>query len=202
MKLLHRPDLYAWSRFDEARNIDFNSYLWVRAAGNVVIDPLPLSAHERARLEQLGGVRHVVVTNSDHTRDARAMLEWSGATSYGPDAERATFPFACDVWVTDGRELVPGLVSLALRGSKTPGELSLLLEGTSLFTGDLVRAHSAAALDCLPDAKLADRRLAVASIRRLAALDGIRAVLPGDGWPVFRDGKLMLIELAERLEAA
>src|SRR5690606_35386635 len=50
MKLLYRPDLYAWSRFDEARNIDFHSVLWVREGGNVVIDPLPLSAHEQARL--------------------------------------------------------------------------------------------------------------------------------------------------------
>ena len=45
MKRLHRPDLYGWSDFNEDRNIDFHSVLWVRGSGNVAIDPLPLRAH-------------------------------------------------------------------------------------------------------------------------------------------------------------
>lgn len=84
MKLLHRPDLFAWSRFDEPRNMDFNSWLWVRPAGNVVIDPLPQSDHERARLEQFGGVRFIIVTNSDHVRDSANLAAWSKAETYGP----------------------------------------------------------------------------------------------------------------------
>lgn len=42
MKLLHRPDLFAWSRFDDSRNIGFCSVAWVRSGGNVLIDPLPI----------------------------------------------------------------------------------------------------------------------------------------------------------------
>ena len=30
MKLLHRPDLFSWSAFDEGKNVDFNGTLWVR----------------------------------------------------------------------------------------------------------------------------------------------------------------------------
>ena len=45
MKLLHRPDLFCWSVFDEARDIDFNSVLWVRDGGNIAIDPLPMSSN-------------------------------------------------------------------------------------------------------------------------------------------------------------
>ena len=37
MKRLHRADLYGWSRFDEARDIDFHSVLWKRSGGNVVV---------------------------------------------------------------------------------------------------------------------------------------------------------------------
>jgi len=37
MKALHRDDLYGWSTFDTARNLDFHGTLWVRPEGNVVI---------------------------------------------------------------------------------------------------------------------------------------------------------------------
>ena len=48
MKRLHRNDIYGWSVFDEGRNIDFHSVLWVRPGGNIAIDPLPLSEHDLA----------------------------------------------------------------------------------------------------------------------------------------------------------
>ena len=199
MKRLHRPDLFGWSLFDESRNLDFHSVLWQRAGGNVAIDPLPLSPHDRKHLEELGGVALVVVTNSDHTRAAESIAKEHGARLAGPAAERATFPFACDLWLADGDEPVPGLRALALDGSKTPGELALILDGTTLVTGDLVRAHEGGRLTTLPAAKLRDSARAVASVRRLAALPGIDAVLVGDGWPIFRGGSTALRELAEGL---
>src|SRR5690606_19214344 len=202
MKLLHRPDLYAWSRFDEARNIDFHSVLWVREGGNVVIDPLPLSTHEQARLASLGGVRHLLITNSDHVRAARAVADATGARLYGPVAERDRFPIPCDAWLADGDEPVPGLTVHALSGSKTPGELAFVLERSTLITGDLIRAHAGGRLTLLPDAKLTDRAAALQSVKRLAALPEIDAVLVGDGWPVFRQGKAILTELVQELERA
>lgn len=197
MKSLHRPDLYCWSTFDEARNVDFHGVCWVRPDGNVLIDPLPLSPHDLGHLAELGGVDHVVITNSDHTRAADALKAQFGATVYGPRAEEGVF--AADRWLADGDEVVPGLRVLELHGSKTPGELALLLHETTLITGDLVRAHRAGALMMLPDAKLHDRELAVASIGRLAALPGIETVLVGDGWQVFGLGGQLLRELAQRL---
>ena len=61
MKRLHRDDIYGWSVFDERLDIDFHSVVWVRPDGNVVIDPLPLSEHDRAHLEQLGPVSTIVI---------------------------------------------------------------------------------------------------------------------------------------------
>jgi hypothetical protein len=200
MKLLHRPDMFAWSRFDESRNLDFHSLLWVRTGGNVVVDPLPLSDHDAAHLEKLGGAALVIVTNSDHVRDAAALAQRTGATLAGPRAERDTFPIACTRWLGDGDEPAPGVVVLELAGSKTPGELALVLDGATLVTGDLVRAHRGGGLDLLPDAKLSDRRAALRSLEQLAAIEGIEAVLPGDGWPVFRDGRRVLAELLSREE--
>lgn len=194
MKRLHRSDLYGWSVFDEGLDIDFHSVLWVRPEGNVVIDPLPLSDHYKAHLENLGSVATIVITNSDHTRGSAALAEATGARILGPAGEREGLE--CDGWLSDGDVVVPGLVALALEGSKTPGELALLLEDTTLITGDLIRAHEAGKLRLLPDPKLSDKASAIASLRRLTDLEGIEAVLPGDGWPVFRDGARALAELA------
>lgn len=198
MKQLHRDDLFGWSVFDEARNLDFHSVLWRRDEGNVAIDPLPLTPHDETRLRELGGVAAIVVTNSDHVRAAAALATRSGAELLGPRAEADAFPIACKRWLADGDEVVPGLRALELHGSKTPGELALLLEDTTLVTGDLIRAHRGGALCLLPDAKLRDRERALASLERLTRLGGLRALLPGDGWPVFRDARRLLQELLAR----
>jgi hypothetical protein len=199
MKRLHRPDLFGWSEFNRDRNIDFHSVLWVRPSGNVAVDPLPLTDHDRDHLTALGPLSWIVITNSDHTRDAAALAARTGASLAGPLGERGTFPLPCERWLSEGDELVPGLCALAVDGSKTAGELALLLEETTLITGDLVRAHEGGRLTILPDAKLGDRARALATVARLAALQRVEAVLPGDGWPIFRHGREALLELSKVL---
>jgi hypothetical protein len=186
MKQLHRKDLFGWSEFNPERNLDFNSVLWVRAGGNVLIDPL-------------GGAKTIVVTNSDHCRDTFHIAKVTGASVYGPDCERENFPIACDHWLLDGEEPVPGLVAYQLNGSKTPGELALLLGQDTLVTGDLIRGHVAGELCLLPDAKLGNVAQAKQSVQRMAALPGITTVLVGDGWSVFNQGGEALRALAHSL---
>lgn len=199
VKTLHAPTFFGWSRFDEARNIDFHGHAIVRPEGVVLVDPMPMSAHDEAHLASLGPVTHIVVTNSDHTRATSEIAERTGALVLGPKAEREGFPIACGGWLGDGDVIVPGIVAYELHGSKTPGELALVVDGTTLITGDLVRAHRGGALTILPNPKLTDRAKAIESVRRLAAIDTLEAVLVGDGWPVFRDGSRAMRELAESL---
>jgi glyoxylase-like metal-dependent hydrolase (beta-lactamase superfamily II) len=188
MKSLHRSDLYTWSCFDEERNVDFNSVAWIRPEGNILIDPLPLCEHDWQQLESLGGAAWIVVTNSDHIRASQEIAQKTTAQIAGPSAEQSTFPIHCDRWLREGDEVVTGLQVFELNGSKTPGELALLLEQSTLITGDLVRAHQADRLMLLPDPKLQDRTAAMMSVKRLANLEQIEAVLVGDGWPIFRNG--------------
>ena len=197
MKRLHRDDLYMWSVFDESRNIDFNSLLWVREEGNVLFDPLPLSQHDQEHLDALGGVAVIVITNSDHVRDASQLAAVHSAVVMGPQGEHSSFPIRCDRWLSDGDEPLSGLQVLALDGSKTAGELALVLEGSTLITGDLIRCHQAGTLCLLPDPKLTDKAEALSSARRLSALKGIEAVVVGDGFGVFREGRRHLVELVE-----
>ncbi len=200
MKRLHRPNLFGWSVFNEDRNIDFHSVVSVRPDGNVVIDPLPLSDHDEAHLRKLGGVASIVVTNSDHVRDSIRLAENTGAQLMGPSQEANNFPVECTRWLTEGDQVVPGMLALELEGSKTPGELALLIDGSILITGDLIRAHEGGALCLLPEEKLSNKRKAIASLRRLTNLPELEALLPGDGWPVFRDAKILFQELLIELE--
>lgn len=193
MKALHKDNLFGYSRFDADRNIDFNSYVWVQSGGNVVIDPLPLSEHDAAHLEALGGVAWVIVTNSDHTRDVASFIA-RGAKVAGPVAEKETLGVACDRWLADGDD-IEGAEVLELGGSKTPGELALVLEGDTLVVGDLIRGQRGGRLNMLPPAKLIDAAEARESATRLANIEAIDAVLVGDGWPVFRNGHARLNEM-------
>ena len=202
MKQLHRDDLFGWSVFDESRNIDFHGAAWVRGDGNVLVDPVAMSAHDEAHLRELGGAAAIVITNSDHVRGAAALAEKFGARILAPRGEQDRFPIRCDGWLDQDETVVPGLIAHAMSGSKTPGELALALEGTTLITGDLIRAHEGGKLRLLPDAKLADPGAARSSVRRLAALPGIDTVLVGDGWPVFRHGAEALRELVDSFDAA
>ena len=59
-------------------------------------------------------------------------------------------------WLADGDEPFPGLIVRALEGSKTPGELVLVLEETTAIFGDAVRAGRADELALLPRKKLRD----------------------------------------------
>jgi Metallo-beta-lactamase superfamily len=193
MKRLHRKDLWCWSAFNERLNIDFNSFVWTRASGgNVVIDPLPMSAHDRDHLEKLGGAAWIVLTNSAHVRGARELAASTGAKLAGPAGEREGFPIACDAWLSERAPLFDWRV-YEMEGSKTPGELALLLagdgeQGSTLITGDLVRANRPASLMMLhADQGLKDAALARESIARLAALPHLEAVLVGDGWCLFAD---------------
>lgn len=192
MKRTHRDDLYCWSRFDPKRRLDFHGWLWQRRYGNVAIDPLPLEPHDLAHVEELGGISTVVITNSDHVRDAEDLAAKFRAELVGPRAERDGFPIPCHRWLGEGDTVVEGLEVLEMNGSKTPGELALLLEGTTLIAGDLLRAPFGGRLSMLPADKLADEHAALASVRRLEEFDGLDAILTGDGWPVFTGAQAAL----------
>jgi hypothetical protein len=185
MKQLHKPSLFAWSAFDETRNVDFNTTVWIRDEGNIVIDPMPLGAHDQAHLESLGGVAWIVLTNSDHIRSAVDIAAIFGAKLAGPAGERESWPFPCDAWLADGDQLVEGLTAFTCDGSKTPGELVLRIGDDTIVTGDLIRAHRGGSLMILPDPKLTDPSAAKRSVARIAALPAVDAVLVGDGWHLF-----------------
>ncbi len=69
-------------------------------------------------LEKLGGAAHLLITNSDHVRDAQNLVKRTGVKTWGPMAEKENFPFPCDDWLGEGDQPVLGLSVFALEGSK------------------------------------------------------------------------------------
>jgi hypothetical protein len=201
MKSLHRPDLFAWSTFDEPRNVDFSGHLWTRPEGNVLFDPMPLSAHDRAHLDALGGASWILISNADHARDAARLANELGARIGAPadERDRSELQELPDVaWIPPDSKHETGVRCITMRGSKSAGEFAFLLPGGEvLLTGDLVRGQRAGTLNLLPDPKLKDKAAAIASVARLAALPNVTSVLVGDGQSIFRDGRARLLELVE-----
>ena len=200
MKSLHLPNLFTWSEFNRERNIDFNSVLICQEKGNVVIAPLPLPEHDQEHLKSLGGIDWIVLTNSDHIRDAMKLRQHFNARVAGPVGEKDNFGCDCDRWLKHGDYVNEKLQVLEMDGSKTPGELCLLYDHTTLITGDLIRAHAPHTLMTLPDSKLRAPRVAMESIRQLREYTQIETILVGDGWHLFAKGHQELCALIQRLE--
>lgn len=192
MKELPGKEIYTWSTFSEEHQMDFHSFLIYLMEGNILVDPLPFSDEDEKDLRDLGPIGAIVLTNSDHIRGAEKISTNLGVPIYAPDGERDAFPFRIVRWLKDGDFVVPEIQVFAMEGSKTKGELALLLGKKTLITGDLIRCHEAGKLTLLPDEKLTDKIKAIASVKRLAALPDLETILVGDGGPMVEDGKTQL----------
>jgi hypothetical protein len=200
------PDLFSWSRFQPDRGIDFNAFLVCGPDGNLLVDPLPLDAHELEDIRSRGGARWILLTNFDHLRDAPALRRLFEARLLAPAGDRERFGESAalvDGWLEGDDSLPEGLsgrISLwPLRGGKSPIELALHLRPQrALLFGDLVRSQVSGRLCLLPPAKIADPRAVKQSLLPLSALD-FDAVLLGDGDSLHRDGKRAFAELLEAL---
>lgn len=194
MKRLMIEDIYSWSVFSDARQIDFNGHLWVREDGNIAIDPVAMCASDRSQLEQLGGVKYIVLTNRDHEREAAAFQEWTGAEVIVPEADVDEMDIKPARTVGDGDTIVPGLRAIHLPYGKSPGEIALHFteKGTVLF-GDIVAGEPMGRLSLLADDKLEDAPKAAMQLRKVLALR-FNTVLVGDGHSLFKDGRQELVD--------
>jgi len=199
MKALHRPDFYCWSVFDAHRNIDCNTFLWVRHEGNILFDPLHISEHDFEHMDRLGGVSHIVLSSSDQVRDTETLRYKTGASVLAPTQERTNFPIPVDHWLSDNDAPFQGLKAIELSGSKTPGELAFLIDETTLVCGPMLRAPTAGSLSMLSPDDVQDAAQARASLCGLGAYQHIQAVLVTNGWPIFRHGADRLAELTRDL---
>ena len=198
MKRVMFDDLYTWSVFNEEKQFDFNGYLWVREQGNILIDPVPMSAGDAAQLDALGGAALIVLTNRDHERDAVAFKERTGAQIVAHEADAPLFALAVDRTVADGEEIVPDLRVLHLAHGKSPGEIALLWRGGSVaFIGDYVWGHPVGSLVLGAEPAVADPAQAALQLRKLLAIPRLDALLLGDGHSICHGARDALLAMLE-----
>ncbi len=178
------PGVAMWSAWQAERNLFFNSFFVDTGTGNLVIDPLPPSDSDLAQMEALGGVASIVLTNRDHERGARALVERFGATVIASAVDAPLFGLSIDRTVRDGDE-IHGARIIALDGLKTAGEFALYFpERRTVVVGDALWGDPAGSLRLMPDEKLSDPPRAVLSLRKLRALRP-EHLLVGDGACIF-----------------
>lgn len=190
-------DLYLWSVFNEARQLDFNGHLWVRPEGNVLVDPVMMISSDLEQLERLGGVAWMVITNTDHQREAAFFCQRTGAKVLAHTLDAGSLSIPVERSFADGEEIVPGLLALHLRHGKSPGEVALYWPQKKLvLAGDLVVGAPVGRISLLMDEKLQDPPLAALELRKLLALD-FAHLLVGDGHAILHQGRERLLECLE-----
>ncbi len=198
MKRVMFDDLYTWSVFNEEKQFDFNGYLWVREAGNILIDPVPMNESDARQLDALGGAALIVLTNRDHERDAAALQERTGAQIVAHEADAPLFGLTVDRAVADGEDIVPDLRVLHLAHGKSPGEIALLWrDGSVAFIGDYVWGHPVGSLALGAEPAVADPAQAALQLRKLLAERNLDALLLGDGHSILRGARDALLSMLE-----
>lgn len=191
--------VYQWSRFQPERGYDFVGTALPDGHGTVLlVDPVPPTDDELAALRQLGRSFDIVLTNADHERDAARLAALLDAPVWLHEADRAAVKFTGTRPLSDGAEFPGGWVVHHLPSLKTPGEIALHHPGRrQLLVGDAVIADPATGLRLVPPAKLPDRSAALATLKKLLALD-FDALFVGDGFQLPSGGRSALEQFVAR----
>ena len=189
--------IFTWSRLSEPHGYDFNGYFLRHESGNVVVDPVE---PEPADLDWLAdeGVRHILLTNRNHSRGANSVRKATGAQTliHRSDAAHAQEQ-GCIVDEAISSGEVFGPLQVVPAKGKSPGEVALYWpERGILILGDAAVGNPPGALSLLPEDKLDEPARLHESLRRLLEID-FDCLLLGDGVPILRGAKAKLAELVE-----
>jgi len=192
------PDIWQWSWFSEDKQLDFNGYLLAVGEHRVLIDPPPMTAHERAQVHQGGQVDYIVITNRDHEREAETYRKEFQCQLFVSEADATEIQASFNKTYSDGELLPGGIWVIQLADQKTPGESALFLEQGKgiLIVGDALLGKPPGQLSLLPPEKYPDVKKAREGLQRLLRynFDGL---LVGDGTALLTGAKPMVERLVQ-----
>ena len=184
------PCIEMWSWYSEEKKINFNGYLIGRGKERVVIDPPEMTIDDKQELS-INGVKAVILTNRDHTREAMECRTLLNTKIWVPEADASEMDsITIDRTFKDGDVLPAGLKVVSIPNGKSPGESALYLEasGGIFILGDALIGKPEGELNLMPADRYADIKKAKEGLRRL--LDySFEVVLVGDGRPILAGGK-------------
>ena len=197
MQRLASEGLALYSQWQAERNVFFNSTFIAHPDGNIVVDPLPLSSEDAREIGERGGLRYVVITNTDHARASLEVARAFNAHIVAREPDASALPFPVDRVIVQAEALAEGIIALGFEGLKTAGEFALHLPARrAAILGDALWGEPAGALRMLPDEKLGDPVKAVRALQRLWALR-LDMLIVGDGTAILHDADRVLGEFLQ-----
>jgi glyoxylase-like metal-dependent hydrolase (beta-lactamase superfamily II) len=168
--------------YNDESSFGAHSYVVQRPAGNVMVDAPRWSRRLVERLDDLGGVDHVLLSHRDDVADADRYAEHFGARVWIHHDDARAAPFATDL--VEG--LDPVDVDTGVRLIPTPGHtrgsVVYLVDDDLLFTGDTLHLdRHRQRLDVFAGATWFSWDELARSMARLAGQARFRWVLPGHG---------------------
>lgn len=158
-----------------------HSYLMPRPDGNLMVDSPRFTRSLAERIDDLGGLRHVLLSHRDDVADADRWAERYGADVWIHEADADAAPYATIILRgTETTEIAQGVASISASGH-TAGHVVFHVDGRWLFTGDTLHwNHRRGQLDVFPSVTFYSWDALADTIDRLGALP-IEWVFPGHG---------------------
>lgn len=122
--------------YNDRSSFGAHSYIVVRQEGNLLVDSPRYLRSLAERVDDLGGVAHVLLSHRDDVADADRWAQRYGARVWIHAADAAAAPFATDI--VEGVapvEVAEGVVLVPVPGH-TRGSVVFHVEDRWLFTGD------------------------------------------------------------------
>ena len=174
------PGVYALGH-NARSSFGAHSYLVPRPDGNLMTDSPRFASGLAELIDDLGGVRHVLLSHRDDVADADRWADRYGADVWIHEADLDAAPYATVV-LEDGEaaEVAPGATAVPVPGH-TEGSVVFHIDGRWLFTGDTLHwNHRRGELDVFPDQTFHSWEALADSLDRLAEL-AVEWVFPGHG---------------------
>ena len=167
--------------FNARSSFGAHSYLVPRADGNLLVDSPRFLGSLAERVDELGGIAHVLLSHRDDVADADRWADRYGARVWIHEADAAAAPFATDVvHGSDAVTVAPGVVLVPIPGH-TRGSVAVHVDDRWLFTGDSLHWNvRRQQLDVFPDQTWHSWDELAASMDVLAALN-VEWVFTGHG---------------------
>ncbi len=188
--------------YNAADSFGANAYFVRRAGGNLLVDSPRWVRPLARKLEEAGGVAHVLLTHRDDVADAQRYAAHFGARVWIHDADRHAAPYATDRFSgRDATTAAAGVLAIPVPGH-TRGSMAYLVDDEALFSGDSVYfSRGLGRLSAFSGAVWYSWKEQAASLERLAA-HRFAWVLPGHGDRRRADEATMhaqLLELVARM---
>ncbi|MDE0653352.1 MAG: MBL fold metallo-hydrolase [bacterium] len=157
-----------------------HSYLTVRPDGNLMIDSPRFTRQLAERIDDLGGLRHVLLTHRDDVADADRWADRFGADVWIHKADADAAPYATVILGDEPVTISPGVTAVHAPGH-TAGHVVFHVEDRLLFTGDTLHwNHRRGELDVFPSVTFHSWDALADTMDRLAGMR-MEWILPGHG---------------------